>query len=206
MVGVHLAGDLHEIEVAAPLAWHRRVVERLILLDAAIRAEEPDFVAQDRPAERQVGLDVACACSARCLRRCCLERLRNHEERHRPVQLVAAALGDDVHELPDHAGAVRRLGAERLDLHVLDRFVIEFTAKTSPPNGSVTSMPSTLVRRSDPARFLCVGPDVDARHHQPDVLKSPLRRHRHECQRRVVDVDRQSRPVRDRPVGSHPGP
>jgi hypothetical protein len=41
------------------------------------------------------------------------------------VEIVAAALGDDVHVLADHAGAVGRFGAERLDLDVLDRVVVQ---------------------------------------------------------------------------------
>ena len=53
--GAQLAGDLHEIQVAAPLARHRRVVDGLILLNPAIRSEEPDAVAQDRAAERESG-------------------------------------------------------------------------------------------------------------------------------------------------------
>ena len=191
MIGAQLAGDLDEIQVPAPLARHRRVVDGLILLNPAIGPEEPDAVAQDRAAQCGVGLNVAPVVRRDAFDVAVVEPLRNHEERERAVQLVAAALGDDVHELPDHARAVRGLGAKRLDLHILNRLVIQVDREDVAAKrvGHVHAVDARAPLGS--AGLLRVGSDVHARHHQPDILEAPVGRHRHRGQRRVVDVDRE---------------
>ena len=121
-----------------------------------------------------------------------VEPLRNHEQRKRSVHAVAAALGDDVHELPHHAGAVGGLGAERLDLHILNRLVIQVDREDVAAKwvGHIHAVDAGAPLGS--AGLLRVGPDVDAGNHQPDILEPPVGRHGHRRQRRVVDVHRES--------------
>ena len=196
MIVVQLRRALHEPEIAAPEDGDRRIAEGLISLDAAVGAEEPQFVADDRTAQRHIRLEVLAAVGRNALHVGAVETLRNDEERRRPVELVAAALGDNVHELPDHTRAVRGFRPEGLDLDILNRVVIQVdgedvaavwvgdvgAVKARPPLG-----PGELLRRRI---------DRHSRHDQPRVLKAAVGGDRHRRERLVVDVDRQPGPLR----------
>src|SRR5439155_16527368 len=79
MIVVRLQRALDEPEVAAHLDRYRRVVQRLVLLNAAIGSEEPRLVAQDRTAQREVRLNVLAAVRRDSLHVRGVEALRNHE-------------------------------------------------------------------------------------------------------------------------------
>ena len=196
MVVLELRGHFEKPEIAALGDRDRCVVEGLVRLHAPIRGEEPRSVALNRTAQRQVGLVVLATIGGNAFDVRAVEILRDREERHRSVKVVAAALGHDVHELSDHARAVGGFGAERLDLDVLNGVVVQVDGEDVAAErvGDVGAIEARASFGS--GQFLRGGIDVDARHHEPRVLEPPVRRHRHRGQRLIVDIDRQAGALR----------
>ena len=125
VVVLELRGGLHEQLIAPALNGSCALLNVWLVWTRRYAAKNHSRFPGDRTAEREVWLVVLWLVPRNPLDVRIVERLRYEKEGRRAVERVPAALGDDVHVLTDHAGAVGGFRTERLHFDVLNGVVIQ---------------------------------------------------------------------------------